>query len=479
MPVPAALDLRRVPAAVRGRTAGLEPEVLVLVGIAVVVALGFGVVAPVIPLFAREFGVGQAAASAVVSAFAFMRLVSALGGGALVERFGERRVLGAGIALVALSALLSALAQTYLQLLLLRAAGGVGSAMFTVSALSLLLRCTAPQRRGQASALFQTGFLVGGIAGPTVGGLVAGFSFRAPFVVYAVLLLVAGAIGLTRLPREPEHDDAGAGRRGGGGATLGAAVRTPEYRAAVTCWFGHAWHVFGVRQAVVPLLVVEGLGYDAVWAGVALTVSALVTVLVLVPAGRRVDELGRRPLLLAGTALTAVGFAGLALVAAVQAPLPLFLLAMLVLGAGAGLLGPAPGAAAGDVVARLGEADRGDDDREDGDRGDGDAPAGGASARRSGGKVIAAFQMAGDLGAVSGPLVAGALADGPGFGVAFAVCAGVLLLGTAAAAVAPEPLDRRDAAADARSGTDDEDVGTSPPREAAEPPPRRGSDSDV
>ena len=448
MPVPAALSLRRVPEAVRRRTAGLEPEVLVLVGIAVVVALGFGVVAPVIPLFAREFGVGQAAASAVVSAFAFMRLVSALGGGALVERFGERRVLGVGIGLVALSALLSAAAQTYLQLLLLRAAGGVGSAMFTVSALSLLLRCTAPQRRGQASALFQTGFLLGGIAGPTVGGLVAGVSFRAPFVVYAVLLLVAGGIGLLRLPREPEHEVGGGSRRGGG-ATLGAAARTPEYRAAVTCWFGHAWHVFGVRQAVVPLLVVEGLGLGAVWAGVGLTVSALVTVVVLIPAGRRVDELGRRPLLLAGTGVTAAGFAGLALVGAVQAPLAFFLLAMLVLGAGAGLLGPAPGAAAGDVVARL----QGDADAEVPDADAGDVDRAGPPGRR-GGTVIAAFQMAGDLGAVAGPLAAGALADGPGFAAAFALCAGVLLLGTLSAWRSPEPLDREAATASPPGGPD-------------------------
>src|SRR4029450_10942467 len=65
----------------------------VLPGGAFAVAVGCGVVAPAIPVYAREFGVGRTAAGAVISAFAFMRLVSALGSGRLVNRIGERLVL--------------------------------------------------------------------------------------------------------------------------------------------------------------------------------------------------------------------------------------------------------------------------------------------------------------------------------------------------------------------------------------------------
>lgn len=62
----------------------------VLAVVAFVVALGFGVVAPAIPIFASSFGVGTTAVGLAVSAFAFFRFVSAFGGGALVERWGER-----------------------------------------------------------------------------------------------------------------------------------------------------------------------------------------------------------------------------------------------------------------------------------------------------------------------------------------------------------------------------------------------------
>ena len=68
---------------------GLPPEVGVLAAIAFCVALGFGIVAPAIPVFARTFGVSAFLAGMVVSAFALVRLVSAPGAGLLVNRLGE------------------------------------------------------------------------------------------------------------------------------------------------------------------------------------------------------------------------------------------------------------------------------------------------------------------------------------------------------------------------------------------------------
>ena len=163
----------------------LPREVAVLSAVAFAVAVGFGIVAPAIPVFAREFGVGRTAAGAVISVFALLRFVSAFGGGRLVDRFGERAVLATGLGIVSVSSLLAGLAQTYWQLLVLRGAGGVGSAMFTVAAYSLLLRVAAADQRGRAAGVFQAGFLIGGIAGPALGGLLTGASVRLPFFVYA------------------------------------------------------------------------------------------------------------------------------------------------------------------------------------------------------------------------------------------------------------------------------------------------------
>ncbi len=148
---------------------GLPREVGVLAAIAFCVALGFGIVAPALPIFARTFGVSAFLAGAVVSAFAFVRLIASAPAGALVNRIGERRVLATGLGIVAVSSLAAAFAQSFEQLLIMRALGGFGSSMFTVSAMALLLRTVHPDQRGRASGVYQAGFLLGGVAGPAIG----------------------------------------------------------------------------------------------------------------------------------------------------------------------------------------------------------------------------------------------------------------------------------------------------------------------
>src|SRR3954467_890736 len=118
----------RMPASLRG----LPRETFTLALVAFCVALGFGIVVPAVPLFALQFGVGPTAAGAVVSAFALMRLLSGIGGGRLVDRAGERVALIVGIVVVAVSSLFAGLAVNYPQLLIFRAIGGIGSAIFPI-----------------------------------------------------------------------------------------------------------------------------------------------------------------------------------------------------------------------------------------------------------------------------------------------------------------------------------------------------------
>ncbi|MDV3206019.1 MAG: MFS transporter, partial [Rhodococcus ruber] len=196
----------------RTRDAALPREIWVLVSAAFVIALGFGLVAPALPQFARSFGVGVTAASVVISAFAAMRLLFAPASGKLVQRLGERPVYTAGVLIVALSTGACAFATDYWQLLLFRALGGIGSTMFTVSAFGLLIRISPPNARGRVSGLYATSFLLGNIGGPLVGGALVGLGLRAPFLIYAVALLVAAAVVFVSLRHSAlAAPDSGAG----------------------------------------------------------------------------------------------------------------------------------------------------------------------------------------------------------------------------------------------------------------------------
>ncbi|MGH3586406.1 MAG: MFS transporter, partial [Pseudonocardia sp.] len=172
-------------------------EIWVLVGCAFLIAIGYGLVAPTLPVFVRSFDVGITAASLVISIFALSRLLFAPTSGRIVARFGEVPAFCTGLAVVALSTGACAFAGEYWHLLALRGLGGIGSTMFTVSALSLLIRVAPVRMRGRATGTWATGFLLGNIVGPLVGGGLTAVSLRAPFLVYgAVLVLVVGVAGL-------------------------------------------------------------------------------------------------------------------------------------------------------------------------------------------------------------------------------------------------------------------------------------------
>ena len=208
----------------------LPSEVWVLVAANFVIAAGFGLVAPALPTFARSFDVSVTAASVVVSAFAVARLVFAPASGRMVTVLGERRVYLTGITIVAVSTGACAFAGNYWQLLLFRSVGGIGSTMFTVSAIALLIRLTPAPLRGRASGLWGTGFLTGSVAGPLLGGGLLTISLRAPFLVYAGLLLVAVLIVWWFLRHSPLAAVADDAERG---FTLRTALRHRAYVAAL------------------------------------------------------------------------------------------------------------------------------------------------------------------------------------------------------------------------------------------------------
>jgi len=79
-------------------------------------------------------------------------------------------VFSCGVLVVALSSVACAFAADYDQLLAFRAVGGIGSTMFTVAAASLLIKLSPSHMRGRAAAARATGFLLGTIAGPLIGG---------------------------------------------------------------------------------------------------------------------------------------------------------------------------------------------------------------------------------------------------------------------------------------------------------------------
>ncbi|WP_414640563.1 MFS transporter [Arthrobacter sp.] len=388
--------------------APLPRDIKVMLVAAFLIALGFGLVAPVLPQFATTFDVGATAAAVIVSIFAFMRLLFAPAGGALIGRLGERPVYVAGLLIVAASTAACAFAQSYWQLLVFRGLGGAGSVMFTVASMALVVRLAPPESRGRVSGAYASAFLIGNVCGPIVGGLLAGFGLRVPFLAYAGALVLAALVVQTQLSHVP--GSARGAATGEPAMKLGEAVRDSAYRAALASSFANGWATFGVRMATVPLFAVTALGSGPGAAGWALAVFAAGNALALTVSGRLADSLGRKPMMVAGLVVTGAATSGIGLTQG----LGWFLAASMLAGVGAGMLNPAQQAAVADVIGR----------------------------ERSGGPVLAAYQMTSDIGAILGPVLVGLLADRFGYSWAFAATGAVLLAAALGWLAARETVQR-------------------------------------
>lgn len=366
-------------------------------------ALGFGIVFPAIPVFVKSFGVNNTAVGLVVSAFAIARFSSGMISGRLVDRFGERNVYSFGVLMVSFFTVLVGLAQNYPQLLAFRAAGGLGSSMFSVASSSLIFRAVDDAHRARALSVFQGSFLVGGISGPAIGGALATISLRAPFFAYAFMLAIAGLIGYIYLGRA-EATREKSKVKAQDPVTFKEAMQIPAYRIALVLSFIFGWAFYGMRSSILPIFVTESLNSTAAVVGYGFAIGALVQGLLLISAGRASDKRGRKFVVLVGGSIFMAGIMGLTFSVSVW----MFLVSMAILGIGGAYLSTAPGAIVGDVI------------------------------KGKGGRVIGIFQMSGDAGMIVGPIVVGAISDLYSYRAAFAATALVFTLVLILGAKLPE-----------------------------------------
>lgn len=381
---------------VEGARERIPAEIWIILAATCFIALGFGLIVPVLPQFAASFGVSALQVTIVVSAFALMRLIAAPLAGFSSERFGEQRVYAAGLLIVAASSIASAFAADYAQLLLFRALGGVGSVLFTVASGALVIRYSPATLRGRISSMWGGVFLLGSVAGPVLGGLLGQLGMRVPFIAYGVALIIAAAIIAFALHRP-------AGRSGSETPvklpplSLRAVIGDSAYRASLVTGFAGGWANFGVRSAVIPLVVAALISGEPWAAGTVVAVGALGNILSLVLVGSASDKHGRKPFLFVGLFIAAAGFVAVSL----SENLIAISLSSFVCGVGSGMMAPALQACVADVIGR----------------------------EHSGGRALASFQMSQDIGMILGPIVAGALIDVSGYRWSFWSC--TILLGIA------------------------------------------------
>lgn len=181
-----------------------HPAVPIVLAILLIDSIGFGIVLPVLPGLIVHLGhvtlpEATRIAGYMLVAYAGAQFFAGPVLGNLGDRFGRRPILLFCAIAFALDYLFMAAAPTLLWLFIGRLIAGTAGATYG-PANAVLADVTEPEKRGATFGLMGAAFGLGFIIGPAIGGLLAGFGTRTPFIVAAALAGLNALWIATRLP---------------------------------------------------------------------------------------------------------------------------------------------------------------------------------------------------------------------------------------------------------------------------------------
>ena len=361
-------------------------KLLVLCFATFLVMAGQGVIGPVLPLYAKDFGVSATVVGLTLTVFALARLILNVPAGMIADRFGRRILLIGGPILTSIGMFGSGFAGDIWSLLIWRFIAGGGSAFYMSGALIYLIDIAPSDRRARYVATNQWALSVGVALGPGIGGLVAErWGLAAPFHVVGVIALIAAAYAIFRLP-ETRNSTGRASESKSPVRDAALIIRSAPFVAIAfvtgTIFMTRA----GTRATLVPLHADDTLGWGPGEIGLVFTATGIMTLFTLWPATWATENIGRASVIMFSGLAAALGTL---VIAASSTPL-WFVMGNIILTLGTGTAGPAPAAFVADLFPE-----------------------------ELRGLGIGLYQSAGDVGFVIGPPALGWLSDNASMSVAF------------------------------------------------------------
>ncbi len=265
--------------------------------------LGFGMVIPVMALYAKHLGAAEASTGWLSTGFSLMQLGFAPVWGVLSDRIGRRPVLLLSIAMTALAFLGYAVAPTFAWLLASRLFAGGATANIAI-AQAYVADVTTPEGRAKGMGVIGAAFGLGFVFGPAIGGWLSGYDLSWPGFAAAGLSAFNLVGAWLLLPEPAQRSRAGAELKHRMGALVEALTR-PGIRRLLAVFFMLVL-AFSAMEATYAFLAQEYFHLDN--RGVVFS-FLVIGVLVVIVQGGLIGPLtrafGERRLLVAGALLQA------------------------------------------------------------------------------------------------------------------------------------------------------------------------------
>jgi MFS family permease len=287
------------------------------------------------PLFAASFGVPVFLVVFVYSTNALARLISGPITGFLVDRWGRKPLLIAGVAIRTTTALGEYFATSYVEFLLWEFIGGFGVSIWNTGSQVLIADVTEMENRGRAVAVRSMSVRLGNIAGPFIGALLTtAFDIRSIFLFNVVTKLAVIVITLFLIKEtRPEPAKPETGQTRPTVEKLRVSIfMTRGFLVISFATFALGMMTQGVFSALFPLYVQDVVDFGPADIGYMITLASVVIFLVSYPNGILVDRYGRRKTLIPG--LLVLGLSGYLLAQSIEPRAVYFMVVVYGIGSG-------------------------------------------------------------------------------------------------------------------------------------------------
>jgi MFS transporter, ACDE family, multidrug resistance protein len=180
-----------------------QPKAVWAVAFACVVSfMGIGLVDPILPSLAGKLHATPAQVELLFTSYLVVTAVAMLVTGWLSSRIGPKRTLVAGLVLIVIFSALAGSSGSIAEIVGFRAGWGLGNALFIATSLAVIVGSASGGFAG-AIVLYETALGIGIAAGPLVGSLLGGISWRGPFFGVTTLMSIALIATLVLVEKTP------------------------------------------------------------------------------------------------------------------------------------------------------------------------------------------------------------------------------------------------------------------------------------
>jgi MFS transporter, DHA1 family, tetracycline resistance protein len=336
--------------------------------------VGFGIIIPVLPLFAEKFGAGGLQVGLLLMSYSLMQFFFTPVWGRLSDKVGRRPMLLMSLAASAIGYLIWGFSGSLWMLFLSRIVAGFGNANLAV-AQAYISDVTTVENRAKGMGLIGAAFGLGFVLGPAIGGYAASFGPHVPGFAAAACSIIDLVLTFFFLPEPPKRSLAGHERFALSGDFYTRTLKNHQLRLPLLIFFISTF-AFSNMEATLVLLTEKQFRFAPEQNGLMFTYIGFLMVMVqggLI--GRLSKKYGEAKLVILGTMLVALGL----LATPATTSIPVLLLALALLAIGSGINNPSNQS----IISKL------------------------APASEVGG-VMGVSQSLGTLGRILGPLVGGA-----------------------------------------------------------------------